>query len=130
MNLRPTKEQLTGQQIQSGLKLVIKDGLAAEAMTAFTGGAFLVAMALMMGASNFQIGMLAALPTFTNIFQLLSIWLVRRYNNRRAVAVTCGLLAWFPLIVIGSLPLLLPSASSINTLFLFLFFYYFFGSLA
>ena len=32
-------------------------------MTAFTGGAFLVAMALMMGATNFQIGM-SALPTF------------------------------------------------------------------
>ena len=105
MNLRPQKE-LTEQEIQKGLRLVIVDGLAAEAMTTLTGGAFLVAMALLMGANNFQIGLLAAMPTFTNLFQLISIWLVRRYNNRRAVAVLCGLLARFPLLVIGSLPFL------------------------
>lgn len=79
MNLQPKKE-LNDQEVQEGLKMVIGDGLAAEAMTVLTGGAFLVAMALLMGANNFQIGLLAALPTFTNFFQLLSIWLVRRYN--------------------------------------------------
>jgi MFS family permease len=129
MYLQP-QEKLTENEIHRGLKYVIGDGLAAEAMTSLTGGAFLVAMALLMGASNFQIGILAALPTFTNIFQLLSIWLVRRYNNRRAIAVTCNLLARFPLIVIGSLPLLFSSANSVNVLFCFLFFYYFFGSIA
>lgn len=129
MNLRPQKE-LTEQQIQAGLKLVIKDGLATEAMTALTGGAFLVAMALMMGATNFQIGVLAALPTFTNIFQLLSIWLVRKYNNRRAVAVICAFLARFPLLIIGIFPFISSSASSVEVLIFFLFFYYFFGSIA
>lgn len=129
MNLRPSKE-LTEQQVEAGLKLVIKDGLAAEAMTALTGGAFLVAMALLMGASNFQIGILAALPTFTNISQLTSIWLVRKYNNRRAVAVICAFLARFPLLLIGSLPLIFSSATSINILIFFLFFYYLFGSIA
>src|SRR5215218_3038487 len=129
MNLRPKKE-LTEQEVQKGLRLVIGDGLATEAMTALTGGAFLVAMALLMGANNFQIGLLAALPTFTNIFQLLSIWLVRRYNNRRAIAVICGLLARFPLLLIGSLSLLVSSSASVEALIFFLFFYYFFGSIA
>jgi len=129
MNLRPTKH-LTDQQIEDGLKLVIKDGLATEAMTALTGGAFLVSMALLMGASNFQIGVLASLPTFTNIFQLLSIWLVKKYNNRRAVAVICAIFARSPLLVIGSLPLLFSSATTIQLLIFFLFFYYFFGSIA
>lgn len=129
MNLRPSKE-LTEQQVQTGLKLVIKDGLATEAMTALTGGAFLVAMALMMGATNFQIGVLAALPTSTNIFQLLSIWLVRKYNSRRAVAVICAFLARTPLLIIGSLPFISSSNASIQVLIFFLFFYYFFGSIA
>ena len=129
MNLRPTKH-LTDQQIQAGLKLVIKDGLATEAMIALTSGAFLVSMALLMGASNFQIGILASLPTFTNIFQLLSIWLVKKYNNRRAVAVICAIFARSPLLVIGSLPLLFSSATTIQVLLFFLFFYYFFGSIA
>lgn len=130
MNLRPKKEALTEEEINKGLKRVIGDGLAAEAMTTLTGGAFLVAMALLMGANNFQIGLLAALPTFTNLFQLISIWLVRRSNNRRAVAVICSLLARIPLVIIGSLPFFFPSSASVQLLIFFLFFYYFFGSIA
>jgi len=121
---------LSEQQVQAGLKLVIKDGLATEAMTTLTGGAFLVSMALLMGASNFQIGVLAALPTFTNIFQLLSIWLVRKYRSRRAIAVICAMLARFPLLLIGTLPLLFSSSTTIQALIFFLFFFYFFGSIA
>src|SRR3954471_21254171 len=107
--------------------MVIGDGIAAEAMTTLTGGSFLIAMALLMGASNFQIGLLAALPTFTNIFQLFSIWLVRRYNNRRAVSVISSLFARIPLLVIAIV--ILFFSYSINTVIVFLFFHYLFGSI-
>lgn len=127
MNVRP-KNSLTPQEVQTGLKLVITEGMATEAMTTLTGGAFLVAMALLLGASNLQIGLLAALPTFTNIFQLLSIWLVRRYNNRRAISVICALLARLPLVVMGILAFF--AQGSIQLLILFLFFYYLFASIA
>jgi MFS family permease len=129
MVLRP-KATLTEKEVNAGLKRVIGDGLASEAMTTLTGGAFMVALALMLGASNLQIGILAALPTFTNVFQLVSIWLVRRYNNRRAISVICSLLARLPLIVIGLLPLLAPSLASVQVIIFFLFFYYMFGSIA
>jgi MFS family permease len=127
MNFKPS-EALSPTQINKGLNLVIKDGLAAEAMSTFTGGTFLVAMALQMGASNFQIGLLAALPTLTNVFQLLAIWLVQRYNNRRAISVLSNLFARFPLFVIGLLPFLFTSGTSIQVLIFLLFFHYFFGS--
>lgn len=77
--------------------MVIGDGLAAEAITALTGSIFLVAMALLMGANNFQIGLPAALPTFTNLFQLISIWVVQHFNNRRFITVICSFFARFPL---------------------------------
>jgi MFS family permease len=128
-NFKP-KRALTETELKSGLKLLILDGLTAEAMTTLTGGAFLVAMALLMGASNFQIGLLAALPTFTNIFQLISIWLVRRTNNRRAIAVVCGLLARTPLVIVGVLPFLISRENFLNALIVMLFFYFFFGSIA
>lgn len=108
--------------------MVIGDGLATEAMTVFTSGTFLTAMALLLGASNFQIGVLAGLPTFTNIFQLLSIWLVGKFNNRRLVAVGCALLARIPLLVIGVMAL--TSKTSVHLLISLLFFYFFFGSIA
>jgi MFS family permease len=129
MNLQP-KEALTEQEVQTGLKLVIGDGLTAEVMITVTGGAFLISMAILLGASNFQIGVLAALPTFTNLFQLVSIWLVRRFNNRRAVTVMASLCARLPLIVIGILPYVFKTSGTINLLIFFLFFHYLFGSIA
>jgi len=53
-----------------------------------------------------------------------------RYNNRKAIAVICGLLARFPLLVIGSLPFIFSSSTSVEVLILFLSFYYLFGSIA
>ncbi|MDB5062597.1 MAG: major facilitator superfamily 1, partial [Mucilaginibacter sp.] len=54
MNLRPT-EKITNNQLNSGLNYVIADGLSAEAMIVFTSGTFLTAMAIHMGATNFQL---------------------------------------------------------------------------
>jgi MFS family permease len=111
------------------MRLIIGDGLATEAMNVFTGSAFLVAVALLLKASNFEIGLLAALPTLTNVFQLISIWLVRRYNNRRAISVICSIFARLPLIMIGIFAFT-RDEFSIRPIILFLFFYYFFGSIA
>lgn len=129
MKLRPSTH-LTDQQVQSGLKYFVQEGLAAEAMATFTGGTFLVAMAVLLKASNFQIGLLAALPTLTNVFQLLSIWLVQKYRNRRAISVLCSFFARVPLFIIGFLPFLFSNGTSINALLFFLFFHYFFTSVS
>ncbi|HYK75481.1 MAG TPA: MFS transporter [Daejeonella sp.] len=129
MNLRPS-ETLTEEQVKKGLRNVIFDGLASEAMVTFTGGAFLVAIAIHLGATNFQLGLLAALPTFSSIFQLVSIWLVRRFNNRRAVSVIGNFMARFPLLVIGILPLMFSAGTTVQVLIFTLFFHYFFGSVA
>ncbi|MET0466013.1 MAG: MFS transporter [Chitinophagaceae bacterium] len=127
MNLKP-KTTLTESEVQAGLKLVRVEGLTTEAMTTLIGGAFLVALALLLGANNFQIGLLAALPTLTNVFQLLSVWLVRRYNNRRAISVFCSLFGRLPLVIVGILPFF--TEGSIQLVIFFLFFYYLFSSIA
>jgi MFS family permease len=129
MNFKPS-EHLSRRQITHGLNLVIKEGMVTEAMTALTGGTFLVALALLMGATNVQIGILAALPSFSSIFQLVAIRLLQKYNNRRAIVVVCTLCARIPLLVIGLLPLLFSKGTSIQVLIFLLFFYYFFGSVS
>lgn len=128
MALKPQKE-LTERDLKRGLVMVIWDGLASEVVTSLTGGAFLVAMALLLGANNVQIGLLAALPMITNIFQLLSIILVRKYQNRRAISVLCIALARIPLAIIGVM-VLLGEGRSINMLIFFLFFHSFFSSVS
>lgn len=129
MNFRP-QETVTDRELQSGLKLVNADGLSAEAMVVFTSGTFLTAMAIHMGATNFQLGVLAALPTFTTIFQLLSIWLVRKFNNRKIISVICNFMARIPLLFIGVLPFLFTAGTSIQVLIVMLFFQHIFGDIA
>ncbi|MGX5689575.1 MFS transporter [Arcticibacter tournemirensis] len=129
IRLKPSTS-LSEAEVQKGLKLVVAEGLATESMVAFTGGAFLVAMALHMGASNFQLGVLAALPTFSSVFQLVSIWLVQKFASRRVIAVVSNLFARFPLVVIGLLPLLFTGGTSVKVLIFLLFFHYYLGSIA
>jgi MFS family permease len=81
------KESLTAEETESGLKQVVKDGLASQAMVTLTGGAFLVAFALKLGASNVAIGLLAAIPFFAQLIQVPSVLLVQKFGNRRLVAV-------------------------------------------
>src|SRR5687768_964547 len=105
MNFK-TSEHLNPLQVQSGLKYIVKEGLAAEVMVSLTGGTFLIAMALHLGASNFQIGLLASLPLLTNVFQLISVYLVKRFENRRAIVVITSFVARTSLVIIGVMPFL------------------------
>jgi hypothetical protein len=56
----PPKEGLTEEEVQYGLNILLKDGMTSQALVTMTSGAFLVAFALKLGASNLVIGLLAA----------------------------------------------------------------------
>lgn len=129
MNLKPV-QNLSENQLSSGLKLVVADGLSAEAMVVFTSGTFLTAMAIHMGATNFQLGVLAALPTFTTIFQILSIWMVQKFKNRKAITAFCNFMARIPLIAIGLMPFLFSGSTSVEMVIVMLFFQHIFGDIA
>jgi hypothetical protein len=81
------KDTLTEDEIQVGLRNVIRDGLATRVMVTLTGGVFLVAFALKLGASNSMIGLLAAIPSLAQLIQIPSIYLVEKYRVRRAISV-------------------------------------------
>jgi len=104
------KDVLTDEEVQSGLSYVIKDGIASQAMGILTGGAFLVAFAIKLGASNLVIGLLAAIGPLTQLLQLPSILLIEKIRNRRAITiVTAGLgracwllIALIPFLFVGN----------------------------
>ncbi|MBU1625914.1 MFS transporter, partial [bacterium] len=101
-------DELTEQDIKEGLDYVIKHGLASQAMCTFYGGAFLVAFALKMGASNFIIGLLAAIPPLMQLLQIPSIYIVERLRNRRAISVYSGIMHRFALLMTVFIPFFLP----------------------
>src|SRR4051812_8819728 len=100
MRFRPS-HNLTDEQAKSKLDLVIRDGLTTEVMSVLSGGAFLVALALQLGASNFQIGILASVGTIASIFQLFAIWLIQHYRNRRGIVVYASIIARTSLVLIA-----------------------------
>jgi MFS family permease len=83
----PVKDRLSEEEVESGLRQVIKDGLTSQSLVTLTGGAFLVAFALKLGASNLVIGLLAAIPFLAQLIQIPSIFLVQKIPNRRAIVV-------------------------------------------
>jgi MFS family permease len=97
------KDTLTEDETLHGLKLVIRDGLATQFMVTLTGGIFLVAFALELGASNTVIGLLAAIPPLAELLQIPSIYIIDRVKKRRQVVVLAsmiGRLFWVPIILI------------------------------
>jgi MFS family permease len=78
---------LSPQEVDRGLGLVLREGLATQSMIILTSGAFLVAFALELGASPLQIGIISSIPLYSNVLQILSIELVRRWQSRKRVVV-------------------------------------------
>ena len=117
MSFLSPQSSLTDDERARGLRLVLWDGVASQAMLTFTGGAFLVAFALQLGATNTQIGLLSAIPTLANVFQLLSVWLTQRFARRQIVVFTSTLgRAMF--FVIALIPWLPPAATPMVVLLL------------
>lgn len=100
------KDTLTEDEIQTGLRAVIKDGLCSHAMGTLTGGIFLVALAINLKASNFVIGLMAALPPLLNLIQIPAIYLVEKYRVRRAISVFASISSRLFWLLIGLIPFL------------------------
>jgi MFS family permease len=81
------KEQLSDKDIESGLQYFMKDALATQMMNTLTAATFIVAFALLLGASNFIIGLLAAIPLLAQLVQIPAIYLVESHRTRRAIYV-------------------------------------------
>jgi MFS family permease len=83
----PVKDALTEKELEAGLRSVVKDGLTSQAMATLTGGPFIVALALALGAPNIAVGLLSAIPLLVQLIQIPSIYLVERFKVRRAICV-------------------------------------------
>ncbi len=101
-----TQDNLTEEQVQSGLSYVIKDGVASQSMAILTGGAFLIAFAIKLGASNLVIGLLAAIGPLAQLLQLPSIFVVETIRNRRAIVVVAAALSRLCWLLIALIPFL------------------------
>jgi MFS family permease len=111
-DLSPTENMSTDER-RRGLRLVLWDGMVTQAMATLTGGVFLVAFALQLGASNTVIGLLAAIPPLAELLQMPAVYLVEKVRNRRRITVTASFLARSFWIVIAAIPFLVPPPAAV-----------------
>jgi MFS family permease len=86
MGLSPDPH-MTEAARERGLRLMVLEAGFANATGAVTSGVILIAFALMLGASNAVIGVLAALPFLGQLLQGPTILLVERLRTRKRIAV-------------------------------------------
>jgi MFS family permease len=106
--LRP-RPTISEQELKRGLRYLTLEGAFAMGFFSITTSGFLAAFALALGADNFQIGILAALPFIMQILQLPAIWLVEKVRRRKAITV----LAWYPAQLLWFAIALIPLFTSV-----------------
>lgn len=113
---------LSERDVQRTLLRMRWDAVTSGAMFSIGGGGFMAAYALALGASNLQVGILAALPPVSQIVQLPAILLVERFRARKAIAVPAWFLAQLMWLPIGCVPFLLntPGAAAVTAVIVLL----------
>jgi MFS family permease len=85
-----------------GLRGLVADGMCSQAMVTLSQGPILAGFAILLGASNLAIGLIAAVGPLSNVLQVPAIaWLERHGRRKRAVVLSC----------LASRSLLLPTAA-------------------
>ena len=100
--LRP-KPTLSDQEISHGLRMMTWEGMVSMGFFSITTSGILAAYALALGANNFQIGILAAIPFIMQPIQIPAILLVEKLRRRKAISVIAWFLAqslWLPVALI------------------------------
>jgi MFS family permease len=86
------------------LRQSVYDGVTVHIFGNLTGSIFLPAFALVLGASSFQIGVLAAIPFLATLAQLIGSFFVEKYQRRKSVTLLFSGLArgsWILIILLG-----------------------------
>lgn len=95
---------LNEQDHARGVRWLLVDAAAATAIGALNSGVVLLALALHIGASTIEIGILAAIPLLTQILQAPTVKLVERWRTRKRISVVSVFVARLALPVYATVP--------------------------
>lgn len=95
---------ISPDELDRGVHNLLLDAAFATAIGALNSGVVLLALALHVGASNLSIGVLAAVPLFTQLLQAPAVRLVEMLRARRLISVTCVFVARLALPIYAAVP--------------------------
>ncbi|HUW59763.1 MAG TPA: MFS transporter [Candidatus Bathyarchaeia archaeon] len=128
-SLRP-KDSLTEAETDSALWLLLVDGVCSNAMSILTTGAFLVSFALLLGASNKVIGLVAAIHPIAQLLQIPTVYLVERTRHRKAITMLTAGASRLMYVVVAVLPWLVPPEYRLTILLVALLFHFSLSAMA
>ena len=128
-NAAPLHHSLKDDEIHYGLRWLLYDGMCSQVMTVFITGAFLVAFALLLGASNKVIGFIAAIGPLSQVLQIPAIYLIHWLRERKKLTVVCAVIGRSLWLLIAILPWLMPKSLQIPLLMLALLIYFGLGAI-
>ncbi len=123
-------DEISSEQQNRGLAMLVYDGICSQTMSVLTGGAILVGFALQLGASNFAIGLIWALDPLTKLLQIPATAQIERVRQRRAIVVVSSTIGRFLWIPIALLPWLAPRSAQLPLLVLLLSLLFGFGTVS
>lgn len=98
---------VTAEQRVRAVTNLLVDAAAGTAIGAINSGVVLLALALHIGASTVEVGLLASIPLITQVLQAPAVKLVERVRRRRLISVTSLFLARLALPLYASVPFIL-----------------------
>jgi hypothetical protein len=123
--LKGSADQVADKRVQAGLGALLYEGVCAQVMDTLTSGAFLIAFALLLGASNTVVGLLAALCPITQLVtEIPATYLVNRSASRKPLVVFSSLASRVFWLVIAVLPWMVAHEYRWPVLIACLFLYY------
>jgi len=87
--------------LQDSERWIVRNGVGVQIMETLAVGAFLTALAVQLGAPNWMIGALAAIPHIAQVAQVPALWTVERLRKRRMIYLVSGMIARPMLLVIA-----------------------------
>ena len=119
--LRPTPE-MTERDTRTGLRNMTWQAVAAAGADGLASGGFLAAFALILGASNFHIGIMTAIPFIVQPLQILAVVVVERMRMRKIVAVIAYFITYATWIPVALIPFIIdvPNTGAVTLLLFFI----------
>ncbi len=99
-------ERLSRLEVLRGLRWATWDAVFFTLYVALTGGAFQIGLARLLGANDFWLGVITAVPALTGAIQFLTAYLADVSPSRRRLVLRYAFWSRLPWVAIASLPIL------------------------
>lgn len=112
---------LSDTDVQAAKGWLVRDAVAGHTMVVLTLGPFLIAFAVLLGASNLVVGVLGAIGPLTQILQIPAAVLIERLQWRKAITVAAAVFSRTAWLITAAVPFVVPEPWRIHVFLASLF---------